>query len=155
MLETTKVTVRDIMVRRVRSVGPGDRVFQVTKMLTRYGHSGAPVVDEDNRLVGIISEADCIRAFLNAVHHNRPPSRVEDVMTTEVVTVSEDMGILAVAELLLRKKLRRVPVLREGRVVGLVARRDVLERALEIFESSGNREQAILYLSALGRSSPV
>jgi CBS domain-containing protein len=155
MLKHTTVTAQDIMVRRVRTVRPEERVFQASKMLTRAGHSGAPVVDDQHRLVGMLSEVDCIRAFLNAVHHGHPPSLVSDVMTREVISITEDLGILAIADLVVRKKLRRVPVVRGSLLVGLVCRRDVLERAQAIFERSGGREAAILYLSALGRKPPV
>ena len=155
MLHDTKVSARDIMVRRVYTASTQDRVFEVTKTLTKRGYSGAPVVDGDNRVLGIITEYDCIRAFLNAVHHERPPSRVEDVMTRDVVTVTEDAGILSLANLMLQKRLHRVPVVRDGKLVGQISRRDVLLRAVAIFEASGNREAAILYLSALDRKPPV
>ncbi len=155
MLHETKVTAREIMVTQVKTVRPDDRVFEVTKLLTKSRFSGAPVLDRSGRLVGVISEADCIQAFLSAVHHDNPPSTVEDVMTRDVITVTEDVGILHIANLMLSKRLRRLPVVRDGKLVGQISRRDVLVKAIKIFEASGSRDAAILYLSALGRRPPV
>lgn len=155
MFHKSRVTARDIMVSNVRAVRAEDRVFDCTKMLTSNAYSGAPVVDRAGDLVGMLSEHHCIKAFLSAVHHQTPPSTVGDVMTREVVSVDENASILEVADLMVRKRLRRLPVVRGTRLVGQISRRDLLKQAVKIFEGASSRDQAILYLSALDRNPPV
>jgi CBS domain-containing protein len=113
------------------------------------------VIDQERRLVGVVSEKDCIRALMRAVHHGVPFSMVRDVMTTEVFTITEDTHIMAMSDLFLQHSIRRLPVLRGERLVGQVSRRDVLRRAIDLFEASPNREAVVLYLSALGEKPPV
>jgi len=156
MLHDTSVSAKDLMTTRLRTVKGRDRVFDSTKMLLKYGISGAPVVDDHYRLIGMLSEKDCIQAFVNAIHHGLPPSFVEDVMSKDVVSVGPGTGILQVAHLFLRKRLRRIPVVdADGVLLGQVSRRDLLKRAVSIFEGAKTREAALLYLSALERSPPV
>ena len=155
MLHQSTVQAKDIMMKTVRTVSAETSVFDATQMLCKNGFSGAPVVGADNRLIGMLSEKDCIHAFLNAIHHRSPPASVQEVMTAEVITCTEDTGILDVAHLFVHKGLRRVPVVRDGILVGQISRRDLLKKIVQIFEGSKDHEAAILYLSALGRSAPV
>ena len=155
MLHKSSVIAKDIMVTAVRSVRADDSIFDATQMLCKNGFSGAPVLDDEGRLLGSLSEKDCIHAFLNIVHHRAPPALVQDVMTAEVMTVAEDTGILDVAHLFVDKGLRRVPVTRDGFLVGQISRRDLLRKVVQIFEGSKDHEAAILYLSALERPAPV
>ena len=77
-------------------------------------------------------------------------------MSKDVVSVGPGTGILQVAHLFLRKRLRRIPVVdADGVLLGQVRRRDLLKRAVSIFEGAKTREAALLYLSALERSPPV
>ena len=90
MLHKSAVTVKDIMITTVRSVRASDSIFDATQLLCKNGFSGAPVLDEEGRLEGILSEKDCIHAFLNAIHHRSPPVTVQEVMTANVITVTEE-----------------------------------------------------------------
>ena len=155
MFDRTGATAADFMTSRVHTVRPEDPVIDATRMLVKRGFSGAPVVDEDRHLVGMLSEKDCIVALMNSVHHGLPPSTVADVMTREVITVTEETGLMAMAHLFVSRGLRRVPVVRGDKLVGQVSRRDLLARAVRIFEKAPDRQAAVLYLSALGRRPPV
>ena len=155
MLHKSSLTAADFMITTVRSVREADSIFEATRMLCKNGFSGAPVLDGAGRLLGILSEKDCIHAFLNAIHHRAPPVTVAQVMTREVISVSESTGILEVAHLFVDKGLRRVPVLRDEVLVGQISRRDLLRQILQVFEGSKDHEAALLYLSALERSAPV
>ena len=141
MLHKSAVTAKDIMITTVRSVRASDSIFDATQMLCKNGFSGAPVLDGAGHLKGILSEKDCIHAFLNAIHHRSPPVTVQEVMTANVITVTEDTGILDVAHLFVDKGLRRVPVTREGLLVGQISRRDLLRQILQIFEASIIKEE--------------
>ena len=148
-------TAREIMVTKLHTVRPDQRVIEVVKLLLKHKISGVPVVDANRHLLGIISEKDCIEALMRAVHHGVPFSLVSDVMTTEVTTITEETHIMDMSHLFLTNPIRRLPVLRDRKLVGQVSRRDVLKGAVSLFEQAPSRESAVLYLSALEVSPPV
>lgn len=125
------------MTRDVVTVAPEDTVKHVGGLLTEWGFAAVPVVDAEQRLVGIVAEADILRGRLPAdprLHLRRdapvtdePPSRlVREVMTTRVRSVPAAADVSDVAALLLAEQLRSVPVLDGERLVGIVSRRDLL-----------------------------
>lgn len=111
-----KVTARDLMKAPVVSIGPEASVGEAARLLTFHRVSGLPVM-EGTRLVGVITESDVI---------GKTGARVQDSMTPEVVTVSEDMPAGEVASLLTGKGIRRVPVVRGDQVVGIISRGDIV-----------------------------
>ncbi len=110
-------TARDIMTRDVITVRPQTRVDDAIALLVQRRITGMPVVDEAERLVGIVSESDFI---------GKRGEWVSDIMTTAVQTVAPGRRLTEVAELLLRGGIRRVPVLEAGKMIGLISRRDLL-----------------------------
>lgn len=150
------VRARDIMVKKVYTIRPEKRVYDAVGVLLKRRISGMPVVDGERKLVGIISEKDCIRALMRAVYDRMPPSQIADVMSTDLKTISADTHLMTIAHLFLTEPIRRLPVIdEEGRLIGQVSRRDLLAGAARIFDRAPNREAAILYLSALDRQRPV
>jgi CBS domain-containing protein len=137
---------RDVMSRAVATVPADAPVHAVAGLFAERGISGAPVVDAEGRLVGIITEGDLARRL--AATQDRPRSwlwglftsaerqaehyarthgrRARDVMTAEVTTVSEDDSLDHVAAVLERRGIRRAPVVRDGRLVGVVSRADLM-----------------------------
>ena len=92
--------------------------------LLKHHVSGAPIVDEQGCLVGIVSEFQLLEAIY------RPEvkqEQVRDLMTKDVITVTEDAGLSEVANLLLLHRIRRVPVVRDDKMVGIITRRDLLQ----------------------------
>jgi CBS domain-containing protein len=104
------------MTSELVTVGPMAPIKEATDLLAFHGISGVLVCD-DERLLGVVSEADIISRF---------GSDVSDIMTREVVTVPETMPIRDVADLLVRRGIKRAPVMRDGRVVGLISRADLV-----------------------------
>jgi CBS domain-containing protein len=127
--------VRDIMSHPVFTVRPTDPIEGAAALLADRRITAAPVVDDDGRLVGIVSEGDLLRdrvpenptAHLRpvTVHHDRPQV-VAQVMTLKVVTAWLDEDVSDVAHTMLGHDVRSVPVLDGGRLVGIVSRRDLL-----------------------------
>jgi redox-sensitive bicupin YhaK (pirin superfamily)/CBS domain-containing protein len=112
----------DIMTSPVVSVSPDAPIRQVAALLSERGISGVPVL-EDERLVGLVSEADLLRR-----RRTGPRARcASDVMVQAVVTVSADTPVAAVAALLEERGFKRVPVLEQGRLVGIVSRSNLLQ----------------------------
>lgn len=152
--EHMSVRVDAFMATRLYTVSPDQRIYDVVKQLVKRGFSGCPVLD-GNRLVGIISEKDCIRALMRAVVDELPPSTVRDVMSTELITVEPSMPLLTAAHLFLQHPIRRLPVVdQRGRLLGQVSRSDLLSHAIKVFEVTGDRESAVLYLSAIKGTTP-
>ena len=111
------VLAGEIMTAPVVSVAADIPVAKIAQLLRRHGISGVPVVDEAEGVVGLVSEYDLLA---------RTGSAARDVMTTAVVSVTEGTGVDAVRHLLVDRRIRRVPVLAGGRLVGIVSRGDLV-----------------------------
>ncbi|HKQ01067.1 MAG TPA: CBS domain-containing protein [Actinomycetes bacterium] len=124
----------DVMNRPVVTVGLDAQLKDVAAILVEHGINAVPVVDDGDRLVGIVSEADLLTLEPSAGTWHRPTSPVSrprprtarHVMSQSVYTVDESTDVAAAARILLRHNLKSVPVVAGGRVVGMVARRDLL-----------------------------
>ena len=148
------ICARDMMITRVKTVTPDTQVIDAVNMLLKHGFSGAPVLDENGALVGILSEKDCIQALMRAVVEQLPSSQVQHVMTKDVITVTPDTHILTIAHMFINKPIRRLPVVDNGQLVGQISRRDLLKHAAAIFDQADSRSAAVLYLSAVDGSQP-
>lgn len=129
--ETKMLAVRDLMRTKVFAFGPNDTLGHVIKTLLARSISGAPVVDEDNRLVGIVSAHDCLQMVASRSFHQEGVALEETVasfMSTEPAIVSPDTDVYAVVSLFVAQRLRRIPVVEDGHLVGLVTRSNVLEK---------------------------
>ena len=123
------IAVRQFMARNLVTFQPDMDVMEAVRILVDKRISGAPVVDQIGNLVGVLSEKDCLRIALSAGYHEEWGGRVEEYMTRDVVSIDPDASIIDVAKRFLDGPHRRYPVLSQGRLVGLVSRRDIL-RAL-------------------------
>lgn len=121
--------VRDYMTTRLHCVDPDEGIMDCARRLVSLNLSGLLVVNGARRLLGIITERDLIEVALNAGYFDETGGRVADYMSREVVIVDAGESLMDVAERFARRPHRRYPVLEGGRLVGLIARRDVL-RAL-------------------------
>lgn len=122
----TVFRVEDFMTKDVVVAHPEMEAYDAILLLLKHNISGMPVVDDRGEVVGIISERDCLKTLVNAQYHELPTAFVKDLMSTEPRTITPHTEIMEVAEVFLESGFRRLPVLDEGRMVGLVSRRDVL-----------------------------
>ncbi len=111
------VTAADIMTPDPLTLRPDTSVHEAAQVLSEHRISGAPVVADDGRIVGIVSEYDLIA---------RPGNTVGDVMTREVVSVPSNATLDRVRAILVTQRLKRVPVTQEARLVGLISRADLV-----------------------------
>jgi CBS domain-containing protein len=111
---------RDIMTTKVCTTSPEASVQEVAQLLYQKRISGVPVVNVDGMIIGIITEADIISKA------NREGLHVADIMSHEIIAVSEETPVSEIATLLTERKIKRVPVLREGKLVGIVSRADIV-----------------------------
>lgn len=141
---------QDVMTTRVVTVGPDAGVGQIADLMVEHRISAVPVVDDDNRLLGIVSEGDLLHRFgeeeprrswwleLLAGPEERARDylrshgrRASEIMTTRVVSVTDSTPLSEAARLLEEHHVKRLPVLRDSRLVGVVSRADIV-RALAV-----------------------
>ena len=126
-------TAADLMQRHLHTVAPDAKIEDAVRLLLSKGHAAAPVVDADGKLLGIVSEHDCVRVLGEAIAELWPTGLVRDHMTKELETVSPNDDVLALSSRFTAGRHRRLLVVDAGRLVGLIARRDLM-RGLESME---------------------
>jgi CBS domain-containing protein len=139
--------VRDAMTRNVVSIAANENIARAVELMLQNRISGLPVVDTAGNLVGMVTEGDFLRRAELGTQRQRPkwveflvgPGRlaeeyshtagrkVEDVMTVDPVTVVEDDTLETVVELMERQHIKRLPVLRNGKIVGIVSRANLMQ----------------------------
>ena len=126
----SKIRAKDIMATRLVTLNPTDDVYQGLHALLTNKISGAPVVDIDGTFVGVFNEKSCMDVVIGDQYHGVSNNQVQDLMFTDVKTIAPNTSIIDIALMFRNEPLRRLPVLHNGKLVGLVSRRDVL-RAVE------------------------
>lgn len=119
-------TVADCMVSDLHCLAPEMEINHAVAFLLEKRISGAPVLDETGELVGLLTKKDCFKAALNAAYYKQWGGTVAHYMTRDLHTLDAGLDIVSAAEIFLAQPYRRFPVLREGRLVGLVSRSDLL-----------------------------
>jgi CBS domain-containing protein len=156
----------DVMTTNVITVDPNTSVQSVAALLSNRGISGVPVVDSQNRLVGIVSEGDLLHRvetgterrvqkrrswWLDTVGSEQELARdyvkshgrtVQDIMTRDVISVSDTTELADIATLLETKRIKRVPVVKDGKLVGIVSRANLV-RALAAAGSQLTTDTAV------------
>jgi CBS domain-containing protein len=125
--------VKDYMTKRVVTLLPEMELLRAAHLLVRHDISGAPVLDEHGRLVGILTERDCMRVAMQADYHGVPGGLVKDHMSVNPQFVDPGESILKLAQLFLDGRFHRYPVLNNGHLVGVISRRDVMRAMGEFY----------------------
>ncbi|HEX6554057.1 MAG TPA: CBS domain-containing protein [Ktedonobacteraceae bacterium] len=111
---------QDIMTRKVYTIRSDASAQEAAQLLDQHRISGLPVVDKGSDIIGIVTEADIISKV------DKEGLRVSDIMSTEVTSVNEETPVSEIALLLTERKIKRVPVVRDGKLVGIVSRADIV-----------------------------
>ena len=119
--------VKDYMSANLVTLSPSTPILAAARQLVEYRISGAPVVDQQGNLVGLLSEKDCMRIALHAGYHSEAAGTVAEYMQKDVKTVDAERNIVDVAMMFIEDDYRRYPVMKDGRLVGQISRRDVLK----------------------------
>ncbi|WP_109851225.1 CBS domain-containing protein [Aquimarina sp. AU58] len=132
--DETLIKVSDYMTRDLITFSPGQPVMEVIETLVKHKISGGPVVDDNNQLLGIISEGDCIKQLNESRYYNMPieDTRVEKFMVKDVETIDGNLNIFDAANKFLQTKRRRFPILEDGKLVGQISQKDVMKAALKM-----------------------
>lgn len=128
------IKVSDYMTRNLITFKPEQSVEEVIESLISNRISGAPVVNDNNELVGIISEGDCIKHLSDSRYYNMPTenSTVEHHMVKNVETIDGNMNIFDAANKFLEARRRRFPIVENGKLVGQISQKDVLKAAMNL-----------------------
>lgn len=118
--------IEEFMDTVVPTLSPSTEIFAAVSFLLQNRVTGAPVVDKDRRIVGILTEYDCLRLMAEGTQADIPGGVVADFMTRDVTTVGSKTDIYYVAGLFLKNRFRRLPVVQDGKLVGAITRFDIL-----------------------------
>ncbi len=124
-----RIPITKYMTTKLITFTPEIDIRDATRALLKNNISGAPVVDKDGKLIGILSERDCIQLILDGDYNQVPTGSgtVGDYMSTNLKTIDADKTVLDAAYEFVNTPYRRFPVLDEGRLVGQISRRDILK----------------------------
>ncbi|MBR9997433.1 MAG: CBS domain-containing protein [Cyclobacteriaceae bacterium] len=123
---------------------PDTEIVEVIETLLEKRISGAPVLNENKEIVGLIDDKDCLRVLIDSVYHNQPisDSKVSSYMTDVLKTITFEADVVDVANVFLNSKYKRLLVVDDkGRLVGQVSRRDIL-RAIKSMHSANWKSQS-------------
>lgn len=120
-------SITKYMVRKPITFKPDQSIYDVIQVLVKKKISGAPVLNDQDELVGMISEKDCLKVMVDSVYHNLPAGTVKDYMSHQVSTMSDKKSIVEVANAFLNTHFKRFPVVNaEGKLIGQISRSDVM-----------------------------
>lgn len=151
--------VKDIMTRNVISISPDESIMKAARLMLQNRISGLPVIDLNGELMGIVTEGDFLRRGELGTQRRRPkwlefivgPGRlaeeyvhsagrkVDEIMTTDPVTASEDDSLEKVVEVMERRHVKRLPVTRAGHVVGIISRSNLMHALASFARETGER----------------
>ncbi|SHJ71929.1 CBS domain-containing protein [Arenibacter nanhaiticus] len=128
------ILVADYMTKSLITFTPEQSILEVMELFAKHHISGGPVLDSKGALIGIISEADCMKQISESRYFNQPilDKNVERFMSTEVETIPYDMTIFDAAGIFDKHKRRRLPVMQNGVLVGQISRKDIVIAALKL-----------------------
>lgn len=118
--------IADYMTPDLITLPPQLEINHAMNLLLDHGISGAPVVDDDGQLIGVLSKKDCLKAALEASYYREWGQTVANHMSTEVETMEVNTDIVTAAKAFLKSSFRRFPVMENGQLVGQISRADVL-----------------------------
>ncbi len=155
--------VKDVMTRSVISVGPDESIMKAARLMLQNRISGLPVIDKEGELMGIVTEGDFLRRGELGTQRRRPkwlefivgPGRlaeeyvhasgrkVDEIMTTDPVTASEDDTLEKVVEVMERRHVKRLPVVKNGRVIGIVSRANLMHALASFARDEEQRTERV------------
>ena len=126
--------VRDYMSTSLITFKEHENIMDVAEKLTKHKISGGCVVDDNNKLLGLISEGDCMKQISDSRYYNMPldGATVGKRMTCNVDTIDANMNVMDAAKLFIEKRFRRFPIVENGKLVGQISQSDVLRAAVKL-----------------------
>lgn len=120
------VFVKDHMTKNPVTLAPQMTIQEAVYLLIKRDISGAPVLDDHGRLVGVLTERDCMRVIMQADYYGEPGGLVKEFMSGNPQSVGPEQSILTLADMFINGRFHRYPVVDNGRLIGIISRRDVI-----------------------------
>ncbi len=127
------ISVKDVMTKNVVTANLDASVIEIAELMKRYGIGSVVVIDDKRNPVGIVTERDLVIKVL-AEHRSPAETRVREIMSKPIISVSSKTGLLDAARIMARRNIRRLVVIDEGKLVGIVTSKDILKVAPEIID---------------------
>lgn len=124
---------RDIMTKEIIFTHPEEDLETVIRMLLENKISGMPVCEGDRKIVGMISEVDIINFMFSGHMHN---SKVKEAMSKNVISYPPDADIDTISLCMVEKKIRRVPVVENNKILGIISRRSIIKTLLNLLDKN-------------------
>ena len=133
MATLDSVSVKDYMNTQIVTLTPDTDVMAAINIFIRRGIGSAPVVDDAGQMVGMLSEKDCLKVALTASYEGVSGGPVKEFMTANVIGVAPETPILQVASMFVDSNFKRYPVIKDGKLLGLVSRANVLRAINDLY----------------------
>ncbi len=132
--ERQPILVSDYMATILITFKAEQTISEVIEVLVHNRISGGPVINDKNELIGVISEGDCLKEVVKGKYDNIPilSGKVKDHMATNVISISYETNIFEAAQMFLNRRLRRFPVIKNGKLVGQISQKDVLKAVIKM-----------------------
>ena len=120
--------IQNIIEKKGLTLKPHQDIYKAMELLNKEIEShGAPVLDEEGRLLGLLSEKDCLKHAFDAKYNSLPPGKVKDYMSTNLIVLSEETDLFDVIELFILNNYQSYPVIRDGFYKGMIKRSKILK----------------------------
>ena len=119
------ISAKDVMSKRVATVSAEANIKEVIRLLVENKVTGLPVVSENGGLLGIVTEKDILRMLL--YDRDVKEKTAADLMTTEIISFDENEDLMKIFKSLVESDFRRVPILSEGKLAGIISRTDIIK----------------------------
>ena len=119
---------KTVMTTELLTVSTDTPIYEAISLMVDNGVTGIPVVDDEMRIIGMVTEKDVLKSLAEL---NKSGGKAGDFMTADVVSFDENEDLITICECLINNHFRRVPILSEGKLVGIVSRKDIIQYILE------------------------
>ena len=128
------IMVSDYMATNLITFRAEQTISEVIEVLIHNRISGGPVINEDNELIGVISEGDCLKEVVKGKYDNIPilSGTVKEHMATNIVSIGAETNIFEAAQMFLNRRLRRFPVIKQGKLIGQISQKDVMKAVIKM-----------------------
>ncbi|PCJ20957.1 MAG: CBS domain-containing protein [Gammaproteobacteria bacterium] len=130
----------DYMTKQPVTFKPDTDLFDAIHVILEKHISGATVINDNNEVVGVISEVDCLKAILDGSYYGNVGGHVSDFMTTDFQSIGDHLDIMDIAKLLIENRRRRIPVIKDGKFIGQFSCRSVLQALKDVSVAHDNKE---------------
>jgi CBS domain-containing protein len=134
-------TIEGIMTKQVITIRKDATILEAAKLMDKKG-IGSLVITEDSKPVGIITEKDFLKRVI--AQERDVNSRVEEIMSAPLITIGKDVGYCEAGEVMAKKKIRRLPVIQEEELIGIITMRDMLPKCVDDLLETIDRISSIL-----------